>query len=107
MPLDVVMECLSLREQRVSTDLVRDEVEEELHKVTGIEGGGGAYIDKQPCGGYVQTFDKWSCAFAHRNLRWLKEQEDYCTRRSTRPLNRSGRNCTPSYHTPSIMHPHC
>ena len=32
-PLDVVMECLSLREQRVSTDLVRDEVEEELHKV--------------------------------------------------------------------------
>ena len=34
-PLDVVMECLSLREQRVSTDLVRDEVEEELHKVTG------------------------------------------------------------------------
>ena len=44
MPLDVVMECLSLREQRVSTDLVRDEVEEELHKVTGIEGGGGAYI---------------------------------------------------------------
>ena len=38
MPLDVVMECLSLREQRVSTDLVRDEVEEELHKVTGIKG---------------------------------------------------------------------
>ena len=52
MPLDVVMECLSLREQRVSTDLVRDEVEEELHKVTGIEGGGGAYINKQSCRGY-------------------------------------------------------
>jgi len=33
MPLDVVIECLSLREQRVSTDLVRDEVEGELHKV--------------------------------------------------------------------------
>ena len=52
MPLDVVMECLSLREQRVSTDLVRDEVEEELHKVTGIEGGGGPDIHKQSCGAY-------------------------------------------------------
>ena len=37
MPLDVVIECLSLREHRVSTDLVRDEVEGELHKVEGTE----------------------------------------------------------------------
>ncbi|XP_064382197.1 tektin-2-like [Halichondria panicea] len=32
LPLDVVLECLSLREQRVSIDLVRDDVEAELHK---------------------------------------------------------------------------
>lgn len=30
--IEVVLECLSLREQRVSIDLVRDEVEAELHK---------------------------------------------------------------------------
>lgn len=33
LPLDVVLECLALREQRVSIDLVRDEVEAELQKV--------------------------------------------------------------------------
>jgi len=33
MPLEVVLKCLSLREQRLSIDLVRDEVEDELHKV--------------------------------------------------------------------------
>ena len=33
LPLEVVLECLSLREQRVSIDLVRDDVEAELHKV--------------------------------------------------------------------------
>lgn len=32
-PLAVVLECLSYREQRVSIDLVRDEVETELQKV--------------------------------------------------------------------------
>ena len=34
LPMDVVLECLSLREQRVSIDLVRDEVEAELNKVS-------------------------------------------------------------------------
>ena len=34
LPMDVILECLSLREQRVSIDLVRDEVEAELNKVT-------------------------------------------------------------------------
>ena len=34
LPLDVVLECLSLREQRVSIDLVRDDVEAELHTVS-------------------------------------------------------------------------
>lgn len=34
LPLDVVLECLSTREQRVSIDQVRDEVEGELHKVS-------------------------------------------------------------------------
>ena len=62
-PLDVVMECLSLREQRVSTDLVRDEVEGELHKVTGM----GVGLHRQTTMfslwslhmmSYVQTFDK-------------------------------------------------
>ena len=33
LPMDVVLECLALREQRVSVDLVRDEVEAELNKV--------------------------------------------------------------------------
>ena len=33
MPLEVVLECLSTREHRVSIDLVRDEVETELQKV--------------------------------------------------------------------------
>ena len=33
MPLEVALECLSLREGRVSIDLVRDEVEGLLHKV--------------------------------------------------------------------------
>ena len=33
LPLDVVLECLSHREQRASIDLVRDDVEAELHKV--------------------------------------------------------------------------
>lgn len=31
-PMDVVFECLSLREQRLGTDLVRDEVEAQLQK---------------------------------------------------------------------------
>jgi len=31
--MDVVLECLALREQRVSVDMVRDEVEAELNKV--------------------------------------------------------------------------
>lgn len=39
LPLDVVLECLSLREQRVSIDLVRDDVEAELHKVSGMVAG--------------------------------------------------------------------
>ena len=33
LPLDVVLQCLSTREQRMSIDQVRDEVEGELHKV--------------------------------------------------------------------------
>ena len=33
MPLDVVIECLSLREGRVSIDNVRDDVEAELNQV--------------------------------------------------------------------------
>lgn len=38
-PLDVAIECLMLRENRVSIDLVRDEVENQLHKeVEVIEG---------------------------------------------------------------------
>jgi len=38
LPMDVVLECLALREQRVSVDMVRDEVEAELNKVcTSIE----------------------------------------------------------------------
>ena len=32
-PLEVVLECLSIREHRISIDLVRDEVEAELNKV--------------------------------------------------------------------------
>ena len=36
LPMDVVLECLALREQRVSVDLVRDEVEAELNKVTNL-----------------------------------------------------------------------
>ena len=32
-PLEVALECLALREERVSIDLVRDEVEGQLHKV--------------------------------------------------------------------------
>ena len=34
LPLDVVIECLTLRESRQSIDVVRDGVEAELHKVT-------------------------------------------------------------------------
>ena len=38
LPLDVAIECLTLRESRRAIDLVRDPVEEELHKeVKGIE----------------------------------------------------------------------
>ena len=33
LPLDITIECLMLRENRLSIDLVRDEVEEQLHKV--------------------------------------------------------------------------
>lgn len=33
-PLDITLECLMLRENRQSIDLVRDEVEAQLHKVT-------------------------------------------------------------------------
>ena len=33
LPMDVVLDCLALREQRVSVDVVRDEVEAELNKV--------------------------------------------------------------------------
>jgi len=33
LPLDVVIECLTLREGRQSIDVVRDRVEAELHKV--------------------------------------------------------------------------
>lgn len=33
LPLDVVIECLTLRESRQSIDMVRDGVEAELHKV--------------------------------------------------------------------------
>lgn len=33
-PLDVVVQCLTLRESRVSIDQVRDNVETQLHKVT-------------------------------------------------------------------------
>ena len=32
-PLDITLECLMLRENRQSIDLVRDEVEAQLHKV--------------------------------------------------------------------------
>jgi len=35
-PMDVMLECLALREQRVSVDLVRDEVEAELNKANDI-----------------------------------------------------------------------
>lgn len=34
MPVNVVMECVAIRENRVAIDLVRDEVESELNKVT-------------------------------------------------------------------------
>ncbi len=34
--MSVVLECLSLREQRMSIDLVKDEVDDELHKVETI-----------------------------------------------------------------------
>lgn len=33
LPLDVAIECLTLREGRQSIDMVRDRVEAELHKV--------------------------------------------------------------------------
>ena len=33
MPVNVVMECLAIREKRVSIDLVRDDIESELNKV--------------------------------------------------------------------------
>lgn len=33
LPLDIAVECLMLRENRVGIDLVRDEVEEQIHKV--------------------------------------------------------------------------
>lgn len=33
LPLDVAIECLTLREGRQSIDVVRDDVEAELHKV--------------------------------------------------------------------------
>lgn len=33
LPLDVAVECLMLRENRIGIDMVRDEVEEQLHKV--------------------------------------------------------------------------
>ena len=33
-PLQVALDCLSIREHRVAIDLVRDEVEDELQKVT-------------------------------------------------------------------------
>lgn len=36
LPMDVALECLALREQRVSVDLVRDEVEAELNKASDI-----------------------------------------------------------------------
>ena len=35
LPLEVVIECLTLREQREAIDRVRDEVEAELKKVRG------------------------------------------------------------------------
>jgi len=39
LPLDVALECLMLRENRVGIDLVRDEVEEQIHKeIEVIEG---------------------------------------------------------------------
>ena len=44
LPMDVVLECLSLREQRVSIDLVRDEVEAELNKVSDIFLVTGQYL---------------------------------------------------------------
>jgi len=34
--MDVMLECLVLREQQVSVDLVRDEVEAELNKASDI-----------------------------------------------------------------------
>ncbi len=36
MPLEVVLECLAIREHRVSIDLVKDEVETELQKASAI-----------------------------------------------------------------------
>ena len=35
-PIDVALQCLSLREQRLGIDMVRDEVEAELHKEVGV-----------------------------------------------------------------------
>ena len=33
MPLEITIECLMMRENRIGIDLVRDLVEEQLHKV--------------------------------------------------------------------------
>ena len=38
MPLEVALACLTLREGRVAIDLVRDEVEAQLHKVQSSHG---------------------------------------------------------------------
>ena len=46
-PVDVAFECLSLREQRKDTDLVRDDVESQLHKeVEVIEGTKNILLQK-------------------------------------------------------------
>ena len=52
MPISVVMECLVIREGRVAIDLVRDNVETELHKVGQTDGWINEWMD-----GY--RIDRW------------------------------------------------
>lgn len=73
-PLEVTLECLSIREHRVSIDLVRDEVEYELNKV-------GGYKERRA---YSQGF-----AVMYRNSKSLKICRVCFTTKSMKPLNSS------------------
>ena len=78
MPTEVVLKCLSLREHRLSIDLVRDEVEAELFTV---------YIDVDVVIALIEMLLKyyircrnWKCWMAFRA---------YYTRRLLKPLKSS------------------